>query len=158
MVLFKLNVQHLKICYITYLHSTMVLFKLLLSSTHSPILLFTFHYGPIQISNICFISYSYRIYIPLWSYSNDIRNYLTHYAQTFTFHYGPIQMLAPPDTTGSGFSFTFHYGPIQMFVIAFVIVARVLFTFHYGPIQMFYKFITFFKCFNIYIPLWSYSN
>ena len=34
---------------------------------------FTFHYGPIQINFTCYtISLFSGIYIPLWSYSNDI--------------------------------------------------------------------------------------
>ena len=53
---------------------------------------FTFHYGPIQIVlNYWGFTLSY-IYIPLWSYSNGIENLNIMPFKLFTFHYGPIQM------------------------------------------------------------------
>ena len=81
----------------SYLHSTMVLFKSGRSIFRiNNYKLFTFHYGPIQISDIFLklmllssFTFHYgpiqiwkadsqrycskRIYIPLWSYSNDSR-------------------------------------------------------------------------------------
>ena len=56
---------------------------------------FTFHYGPIQmVANIFLMMKTDSIYIPLWSYSNQIPS-LTHLhiELQFTFHYGPIQMI-----------------------------------------------------------------
>ena len=79
-----------------YLHSTMVLFKLISLVTLSPFSpAFTFHYGPIQI--IFVIYYLYQI-------------------KKFTFHYGPIQMAGILLFIVNPFAFTFHYGPIQMYI------------------------------------------
>ena len=53
------------------LHSTMVLFKFHYISTFPLLIIFTFHYGPIQIKFI---------------------NSSCYFIFTFTFHYGPIQI------------------------------------------------------------------
>ena len=55
-------------------------------------LLFTFHYGPIQIWNILKKMNRRIIYIPLWSYSNGIEYLNIMPFKLFTFHYGPIQI------------------------------------------------------------------
>ena len=105
------------------------------------VVLFTFHYGPIQISfdidlsieiadlHSTMVLFKFKsqkylnnieaIYIPLWSYSNDVLGYLRHYALTFTFHYGPIQIKFGTLTIFNGLLFTFHYGPIQISFILF---------------------------------------
>ena len=54
------------------LHSTMVLFKLARVTRPINIPEFTFHYGPIQIGKKQVRGSDLEIYIPLWSYSNEI--------------------------------------------------------------------------------------
>ena len=116
MVLFKLVLNSSKIYNVIHLHSTMVLFKLILCPVgRYSALIFTFHYGPIQIGQSFFFA---RIYFT-----------------KFTFHYGPIQI---------EFCNTYKYLELR-------------FTFHYGPIQIRRKKLHL-TCVLIYIPLWSYSN
>ena len=80
------------------------------------ILLFTFHYGSIQMR-------------PGALHSSGSRD-------SFTFHYGSIQMeIASRPAPGSN-HFTFHYGSIQIGLIIVPHNAEYLFTFHYGSIQM----------------------
>ena len=116
MVLFKYVLRYVYGYTNTYLHSTMVLFKLSRNITSNIITgIFTFHYGPIQIAFIStylnkFINLHSTmvlfklqpgsictkhivIYIPLWSYSNLITTSSYSIVPTFTFHYGPIQIL-----------------------------------------------------------------
>ena len=54
------------------------------------------------------------IYIPLWSYSNEIFRLQDELLDIFTFHYGPIQISKLKNNDTSITLFTFHYGPIQM--------------------------------------------
>ncbi len=58
----------LRLC--VHLHSTMVLFKSFSSFILTRTLTFTFHYGPIQMQQSQSCICNFRIYIPLWSYSN----------------------------------------------------------------------------------------
>ncbi len=97
-----------------YLHSTMVLFK---------------------CKRRIYEWLGYRIYIPLWSYSNELLGKDTVEKLIFTFHYGPIQIEIGEYLALGLYKFTFHYGPIQ--------IER---TESSNP------------NINIYIPLWSYSN
>ena len=55
-----------------------------------------------------------RIYIPLWSYSNELDDDVTKQLILFTFHYGPIQITIITDFKTNINEFTFHYGPIQI--------------------------------------------
>ena len=59
----------LRLC--VHLHSTMVLFKSFSSFILTRTLTFTFHYGPIQMQQSQSCICNFRIYIPLWSYSNN---------------------------------------------------------------------------------------
>ena len=96
------------------LHSTMVLFKLITRNPSLKPIIFTFHYGPIQMNHSLQQLRSNAIYIPLWSYSN-IRLLKYHILKNqFTFHYGPIQIISSIRIISSEDKFTFHYGPIQI--------------------------------------------
>ena len=75
---------------------------------------FTFHYGPIQITRLDRPCLFKQIYIPLWSYSNDIATRIIPVAYKFTFHYGPIQIGGTQFIESLSALFTFHYGPIQI--------------------------------------------
>ena len=97
------------------------------------------------------------IYIPLWSYSNDIKMCKIDDKKLFTFHYGPIQILRLSIEPWSSAKFTFHYGPIQMMTSKQKEFIETVFTFHYGPIQI-AKMAIALSYHEIYIPLWSYSN
>ena len=79
------------------------------------------------------------IYIPLWSYSNQLHQSSHSLQKKFTFHYGPIQILVVNGKTVKANVFTFHYGPIQIWLVACPLYHLILFTFHYGPIQMVIK-------------------
>ena len=75
------------------------------------------------------------IYIPLWSYSNDMLTYATDEYNEFTFHYGPIQIQMSQ-------AIDYHstiYIPLWS----------------YSNIALFLHLL---RYFHIYIPLWSYSN
>ena len=72
MVLFKYNLNPTKLLDFEYLHSTMVLFKSIMSDNLHPNDRFTFHYGPIQI---------------VFAVN------CTDFGFVFTFHYGPIQII-----------------------------------------------------------------
>ena len=76
-----------------YLHSNMVLFKYLKVSDDSTYVEFTFQYGSIQMNLIliCF-QYCFLIYIPIWFYSNEYRDYGKLDVISFTFQYGSIQI------------------------------------------------------------------
>ena len=93
MVLFKSLRRTYHLHTIMYLHSTMVLFKCRGFVHCTAPLVFTFHYGPIQIRKLRKVSPS---------------------IVRFTFHYGPIQILSVILSSLSNNSFTFHYGPIQI--------------------------------------------
>ena len=56
-------------------------------------IIFTFHYGPIQIYLIIIFAIMLNL---------------------FTFHYGPIQMIQIHLIRKEKYAFTFHYGPIQI--------------------------------------------
>ena len=100
------------------------------------LLLFTFHYGPIQINiySIHDLNYKY-IYIPLWSYSNELINLFKTGISSFTFHYGPIQM---------------HRLQLLYLRIYHLHSTMVLFK---SCCNLYLQ-----VCNQIYIPLWSYSN
>ncbi len=120
-----------------YLHSTMVLFKLLPPAIPSNRRYgFTFHYGSIQI----------------------FKAVGTFFKETlFTFHYGSIQITMMVKLSKKNVSFTFHYGSIQMKTKKMIGVDESGFTFHYGSIQIrMYQNLS--SCNRIYIPLWFYSN
>ncbi len=148
-----------------------------LSSTY----LFTFHYGPIQITTtpgitIIVVPFTFhygpiqivRFSLPLLAFN------------IFTFHYGPIQINIRDIISISNkeiyiplwsysnkkaffklsnfTKFTFHYGPIQINLIPIIGTIAEIFTFHYGPIQIIFRTIPVNRKNWIYIPLWSYSN
>ena len=114
----------------------MVLFKSNDVPFATEISVFTFHYGPIQIESEMDMNDNEFIYIPLWSYSNLKYLLVPELHQEFTFHYGPIQIKS--------------YVLLTQFTLQF--------TFHYGPIQMESQETDNSRKYNIYIPLWSYSN
>ena len=99
-----------------------------------------------------------KIYIPLWLYSNWIEGNGYEFYEEFTFHYGYILIhnwrfeRIPP------FWFTFHYGYILIMSVNKKIRESYLFTFHYGYILINITTSIFPMFFNIYIPLWLYSN
>ena len=100
-------------------------------------LVFTFHYGPIQIMKNLTPQQLKDIYIPLWSYSNLLSDYSSNSRHL---HLHSTMVLfkfssAPPGDISSP-PFTFHYGPIQIVLHLVTSVWSVLFTFHYGPIQI----------------------
>ena len=116
MVLFKLNIWKSYLC-TCKIYIPLWSYSNLRATT--PLVInkvFTFHYGPIQITTpkritngntIIYIplwSYSnmpgllkilqtLQIYIPLWSYSNLASIKVATMYWKFTFHYGPIQIL-----------------------------------------------------------------
>ena len=101
--------------HISYLHSTMVLFKYeLVNYGNIGKKKFTFHYGPIQMGTLSDWAAGEYIYIPLWSYSNLIYLMYVLYSLIFTFHYGPIQIALMYLRHKKFQKFTFHYGPIQI--------------------------------------------
>ena len=63
-----------------------------LKSYNPTYITFTFHYGPIQIQKIIYVHRLKKIYIPLWSYSNETEKAVYAMLNLFTFHYGPIQI------------------------------------------------------------------
>ena len=160
MVLFKLVLNSSKIYNVIHLHSTMVLFKLILCPVgRYSALIFTFHYGPIQIGQSFFFA---RIYFT-----------------KFTFHYGPIQIEFCNTYKYLELRFTFHYGPIQikLFEPQISYISKIYIplwsysntkkktsshvrTYLHSTMVLF-KLITtrsYFFVIIIYIPLWSYSN
>ena len=80
------------------------------------ILLFTFHYGSIQMR-------------PGALHSSGSRD-------SFTFHYGSIQIAVVKTYVDEALSFTFHYGSIQIVTVAVSNHTLFNFTFHYGSIQI----------------------
>ena len=108
----------------------------LLKHQENVIKLFTFHYGPIQISiNKIILSIIIMIYIPLWSYSNE----LWFAVWVLWSHLHSTMVL-------------FKLNSLRTFAIT-----AKAFTFHYGPIQI-YNTHNMYILQYIYIPLWSYSN
>ena len=94
----------------------MVLFKLDRQVDRNNTETFTFHYGPIQIGSLTDYAKDNNIYIPLWSYSNELEPEDSGADTIFTFHYGPIQIVTNSSIIYLLSPFTFHYGPIQMLV------------------------------------------
>ena len=121
-------------------------------------ILFTFHYGPIQIwwrkklHLTCVL-----IYIPLWSYSNGINKKLDDELNLFTFHYGPIQIEYPAlirktHTHLHSTMVLFKFGSINLFsIISYIYIP--LWSYSNCSCREFQR-----QCKSIYIPLWSYSN
>ena len=99
----------------SYLHSTMVLFKYCINQCNTNVTLFTFHYGPIQISTIyCKYIHKTNIYIPLWSYSNAA--FYLFYRFVNDLHSTMVLFkLRCLHKKFSRLLFTFHYGPIQIY-------------------------------------------
>ena len=79
-------------------------------------LLFTFHYGPIQM---------------VTGYGRHLEQANLHSTMVL-FKFG----MTANDAFDLIASFTFHYGPIQIDNLAFFPVIKYSFTFHYGPIQI----------------------
>ena len=116
----------------------MVLFKFTTSSnSKSYYIVFTFHYGSIQILCSTYkVVCSYNIYIPLWFYSNDTYKKIQTQSLKFTFHYGSIQIDTYKKIQTQSLKFTFHYGSIQIGVTKQAAGVAIKFTFHYGSIQI----------------------
>ena len=120
-----------------YLHSTMVLFKSIVAVlTAVGTLLFTFHYGSIQILYRFRVKmHTIKIYIPLWFYSNLRIIIYSLVFWTFTFHYGSIQIR-------DNVLFFAHCYHLHSTMVLFKLI-------HIGMIIL---------LLHIYIPLWFYSN
>ena len=166
---------------ITYLHSTMVLFKCVkgiekITCEYE----FTFHYGSIQIQSVYTLLKDFKIYIPLWFYSNGLMSLSCRgLINAFTFHYGSIQMITLKMAFHLSEIFTFHYGSIQIrtttqpqpLVQIYIplwfysncitnVRAKLLFLDLHSTMVLFKLFCTlsYYVLTSIYIPLWFYSN
>ena len=98
------------------------------------------------------------IYIPIWFYSNKVSDDSTYIDSRFTFQYGSIQMVEDVSATNVYASFTFQYGSIQMKCSDDSTYVDSKFTFQYGSIQIEVCSKTLIDTYNIYIPIWFYSN
>ena len=141
------------------LHSTMVLFKFCL--THSPSNIESHLHSTMVLFKLHEVLFDYRdnkIYIPLWSYSNNItykKNVQRDFIYIPLWSYSNLKKNRFSDTPQG---FTFHYGPIQINCSITLSTSYAVFTFHYGPIQMATQDTLVWAANLIYIPLWSYSN
>ena len=117
MVLFKYDCINQCNTNITHLHSTMVLFKL-------------FFYS--------FLVLSFYIYIPLWSYSNQLKSC------TYQVHkriYIPLWSYSNLTKTTGGQPDTNLHSTMVLFKSSSIIkdMTNKEFTFHYGPIQIIFN-------------------
>ena len=127
-----------------YLHSTMVLFKLISLVTLSPFSpAFTFHYGPIQIyfilQHLAFFNNLHSTMVlfkltqidAITSQLNNLHSTMVLFklkkpscTLTPIFIYIPLWSYSNVFVAAccsSSSSFTFHYGPIQMFLVVAVL-------------------------------------
>ena len=95
---------------------------------------FTFHYGSILIWTCFLFFFDERIYIPLWFYSNTIKDCRRYFGAVFTFHYGSILIYFHQRFLNIACIFTFHYGSILIDVSSTRLSDVYVFTFHYGSI------------------------
>ena len=77
------------------LHSNLVIFKLRMLAITRELSTFTFQSGYIQMRNIQRSLKRFRLYIPIWLYSNFSNKNLPLFAFPFTFQSGYIQMTRP---------------------------------------------------------------
>ena len=119
------------------------------------------------------------LYIPIWFYSNYIKDNIRFYVLTFTFQSGSIQMIVtlsiPPlkylyipiwfysnkavRTNKMFFNFfTFQSGSIQIITCYNFSCIHWVFTFQSGSIQIAFRHDQIQPRNCLYIPIWFYSN
>ena len=78
-----------------------------------------------------------ELYIPIWLYSNFIRNACSSMSPpTFTFQSGYIQIRGEKIDLNISINFTFQSGYIQIMSLNFRLPAYLFFTFQSGYIQI----------------------
>ena len=121
------------------LHSNLVIFKSIMAQNKlEDLVLFTFQSGDIQIKQSHRgLGYEKCIYIPIWWYSNHLHSLFLYY-YWYYLHSNLVifKSLIPLGTLSSRTTFTFQSGDIQInFLLSYL-----------------------FQWFQIYIPIWWYSN